>query len=372
MSKRSANGVIHLCSDRFLSPDKRAAAARLAIRENPRNLPSLARIGRPAPGTPIDRRARMAILTGVKWENGRTLRIAFIGGSAKVRSRVEEVAKEWEKHANIELKFDNSAKAEIRISFDPSDGSWSYMGTDALSIAKNRATMNYGWLEPDTPQVEYNRVVLHEFGHALGCIHEHSHPKNGIPWDKKAVYAYYKKTDGWPPAEVDDQVFARYSESETNFSEFDSKSIMLYPIPNELTIGDYEVGWNSSLSATDKAFIGRIYPKSEPESETIHVDGPLRKAAIGSLGEEDRFSFKVSKAGRFEVQTKGKTDVVLMLLGPDSDTRLVAEDDDSGAGHNPRIREMLMPGTYYARVRHYSKKGMGTYEIGASTLPLTP
>ena len=36
--------------------------------------------------------------------------------------------------------------------------------------------MNYGWLEPDTSTREYQRVVRHEFGHALGMIHEHQNP----------------------------------------------------------------------------------------------------------------------------------------------------------------------------------------------------
>jgi len=37
-------------------------------------------------------------------------------------------------------------------------------------------TMNYGWLKDDTDDVEYRRVVIHEFGHALGAIHEHQNP----------------------------------------------------------------------------------------------------------------------------------------------------------------------------------------------------
>jgi hypothetical protein len=53
--------------------------------------------------------------------------------------------------------------------------------------------MNYGWLLANTPDQEYSRVVLHEFGHALGAIHEHQHPAAGIPWDKPKVYEYYAR-----------------------------------------------------------------------------------------------------------------------------------------------------------------------------------
>jgi hypothetical protein len=370
MKANRAGGVIKLCSDRTLSLAQLERAARLARREDPRNVPSVSRIGRTLPGTPPNRPARMALLTSTRWKPGRTLRVAFMGGAAKVRSKIESFAKQWEKHANLQFDFDNGSNAEIRIAFDENDGSWSYLGNQALAIAKSKPTMNYGWLEPDTSDDEYSRVVLHEFGHALGCVHEHEHPAHGIPWDKPKVYEYYKKTDGWTKEEVDEQVFSHYSKSETNFSQFDPKSIMLYAIPDELTIGSYSVGWNKALSSNDKQFIATMYPGTIPAPTELTVDGPALKAAIGSRGEEDTYTFRVPKTGRFEVKTDGKTDLVLMLLGPDSETRVVAEDDDSGYGRNPRIREVLIPGTYHVRARHYSKKGTGKYEIKVRSLKL--
>lgn len=370
MKGKRTNGVIKLCSERPLSLVQMERAARLARKENPRNVPSVSRIGRVLPGTPPNRPARMALLTSTRWKPGRTLQIAFMGGAAKVRSKIESFAKQWEKHANIELDFNNSSKAEIRVAFDPNDGSWSYLGNQALVIPKSKATMNYGWLEPNTPDDEYSRVVLHEFGHALGCVHEHQHPANGIPWDKPKVYDYYEQTDGWSKEEVDEQLFGRYSKTETNFSDFDPKSIMLYAIPDELTIGSYSVGWNRTLSTNDKQFIARMYPGATASPTELTVGAPAEKAAIGSYGEEDLYRFEVPQTGRFEVKTSGKTDLVLMLLGPDSESRLVAEDDDSGYGLNPRIREVLIPGTYYVRARHYSKKGKGEYAIGVKKLKL--
>ncbi|WP_437321271.1 matrixin family metalloprotease [Sorangium sp. So ce385] len=40
--------------------------------------------------------------------------------------------------------------------------------------------MNFGWLTLESTQADVESVVLHEFGHALGLIHEHQHPENGI------------------------------------------------------------------------------------------------------------------------------------------------------------------------------------------------
>jgi serralysin len=60
----------------------------------------------------------------------------------------------------------------------------------------------------------------------------------------------------------DANVFKRYKKSEVHFTQqHDPKSIMQYPVPNELTIGDFEIGWNTELSEMDKIFIAKMYPK---------------------------------------------------------------------------------------------------------------
>ena len=67
--------------------------------------------------------------------------------------------------------------------------------------------------------MELKRVVIHEFGHAIGCVHEQSSPSINIPWDKEKVYAYYKSRIGWDKAKVDHNVFNRYTQSEVFFTE---------------------------------------------------------------------------------------------------------------------------------------------------------
>jgi serralysin len=195
------------------------------------------------------------------WSPGRVLTVSFIGGEKVVKDRIIKHAKIWMDHTSIELDFKPAKNkvADIRIAFDMNDGSWSYVGTDNLSIEQDQPTMNYGWLTPTTGDEEYRRTVLHEFGHALGCAHEHSNPKGGIPWDKKKAYAYYMQ-QGWSKEEVDEQVFKKYGKNIVRATKVDKQSIMMYPIPNEITIGDYAVGWNNDLSENDKAFIAKLYP----------------------------------------------------------------------------------------------------------------
>ena len=65
---------------------------------------------------------------------------------------------------------------------------------------------------------------------------------------------------GWSKEKVDEQVFKKYSKSIVRATKVDKKSIMMYPIPNDITTGDFEVGWNNDLSDIDKQFIGKLDP----------------------------------------------------------------------------------------------------------------
>ena len=47
--------------------------------------------------------------------------------------------------------------------------------------------MNLGWIHDSKSEDELRSVVLHEFGHALGAVHEHESPYASIPWNKEKV-----------------------------------------------------------------------------------------------------------------------------------------------------------------------------------------
>ncbi|MCK4618800.1 MAG: PPC domain-containing protein [Desulfobacterales bacterium] len=81
-------------------------------------------------------------------------------------------------------------------------------------------------------------------------------------------------------------------------------------------------------------------------------------------GRKDCYKFIVAEEGRYTVETEGRTDLVMALYGPDSETKLIARDDDSGTGWNAKIAADLSPGMYYVRVEHYnSQSGTGAYSI---------
>lgn len=310
-------------------------------------------------------RPRAAVERLKLWENGRRLRVKFLDGIPEVQSKVEAIAKEWETIANLTLDFVNSGSAEIRISFAEQGFSWSTVGTDALIESSSKPTMNYGWLEPSTSLREYQRVVRHEFGHALGMIHEHQNPaaQGQIPWDKEKVYAYYAQ-QGWSREDVDFNIFEVYSADSTNHSAFDPTSIMEYAVPDSLTVGSYSIGWNTTLSATDIEFMRRQYPKGSLGMVELVVGAAQTNADLSTGGEVDTYHFNVAAAATFIMTTAGPGDTVLTLHGPNDPGAILAWDDDRGRGLNARIVRKLFPGSYWLSVRHKDSTATGVYTVG--------
>lgn len=193
------------------------------------------------------------------WANGKTLRFRFLGGSPALRQRIEQVAQEWTQYANIKFVFDDSPDAEIRIGFDRG-GTWSFIGTDALAVPRNRPTMNFGWFTQSTPEVELRRTVLHTFGQVLGLINEHLNPNANIPWNKEAIYRVFAgPPNNWSRAQVDANFFATYR---GKYRAFDPQSVMMYAFPKEIFTDPTfpNAGGGPQLSDSDMRFIRELYP----------------------------------------------------------------------------------------------------------------
>ena len=205
---------------------------------------------------------RAAFERGKLWPLGATLRVAFLDGSEAQHEIVRRFAPTWSKYASIRFDFVNNQNPDIRITFDPNDGSWSYIGLDCRTIPRSAPTMNLGWQDEG--------VVLHEFGHTLGMIHEHQNPTGGIKWNKEAVYRDLSgPPNNWDKATIDNNMFAVYDRDQVNSTQVDKFSIMLYAVPKEWTLDGFSSKPNEVLSGTDKKFIGdpRNYPLTGPRAQ---------------------------------------------------------------------------------------------------------
>jgi len=205
---------------------------------------------------------KAALLLGAKWPSGSQITIRFLDGDAAIQERVKSVARTWTDLTNLRFIWTTRAPTDIRIAFMPGNGSWSYLGTQCRNIPEPKPTMNYGWLTADSSDDEVRRVVLHEFGHAVGLIHEHQSPSGGgIKWNVAAVVADLGgPPNNWDRATIENNMFAKYKDVAAT-QDVDATSIMMYPIPKTWTLDGTEAGLNTELSENDIAFIKKQYPR---------------------------------------------------------------------------------------------------------------
>jgi serralysin len=346
------------CVDIVLPPELLGRAAAAAIKENPMNLTHASGV-RPQVTHGVAP-AHMALFAGRRWTPGRVLKCRFMMPTTpRVANMVIQMAKEWEQYANITFDFGDDWPADIRIGFMQGQGSWSMYGTDAITAPQNQITMNLGWFNDSTPDEEFRRTTVHEFGHALGCIHEHSSPGGNIIWNKPVVYDYYWRSQGWQPQQVDEQVFMKYSADMTNFTQLDPLSIMMYPIPPGFA--NITVGWNTDLSETDKQMIAYMYPRGGQSLSPMKMNSPV-EAALESAGDEHRYEFNVQDDGTYEINAKGLKGANLSLIDLSSRAPHVVAHHQV---QEEKFETMLTAGKYIVRVQHINPEKSKKYELSA-------
>lgn len=296
---------------------------------------------------------RAVFLLGKAWPTGSAIHCAFLGGTSAQHDEVIRGAERWTEHANLKLAWGNVQGSHIRVTFDRNDGAWSYLGKDCLGIPANVATMNLGWQD--------GGVIEHEWGHALGMVHEHQNPRgNPLLWNREAVIASLSGPPNyWTIPQIEHNVLGRYSLGQTNGSAFDPDSVMLYAFPASWTANGASTRANAEMSALDAEWMRRVYPGRVSASPELPVGPAPVAASIGRSGEEDHYVFQVLEAGQYIVETLGSTDVVLSVLASDS---MIASDDDSGEDSNARLELNLAAGAYRVSVRHYGT-GTGEYRV---------
>jgi len=177
------------------------------------------------------------------------------------------------------LPDERYTQSDIRVTFHAPSGSWSMVGTDADTVSRTEATMNFGWL--DSNEASPGGVILHEFGHAMGLVHEHSTSKFPFRWDREAVIEELTAPpNDWTEAQIDLNVFDIIDSQllSHDSSEYDGDSIMGYAFPARYFQQEPGEGYQSPpangieaksrYSSTDIATLRRLYPKSDVTSVT--------------------------------------------------------------------------------------------------------
>ena len=317
---------LRLCVDRIVPDEKQRVGSSIesSLQDAATLLEQLPELDAREPGGLL----RAALAVPKRWPGGTTIKCRFLDGSPTQQRRTEAWAHTWEQYADIKFKFVTTTDEQIRISFSE-EGSWSALGTDALNetyFPKHQPTMNYGWLLDDTDDAEYERVVVHEFGHALGLIHEHQNPDptQALEWNVDEVYRVFSGPPNyWSKEQIDHNILQRYSTQQMQFTKFDIKSIMLYSFPGSLFTNGVGTPENTTLSDLDKTFIGRTYgtPGGAPTTERLlkltspymrgHdvevVQEQLNDAGAGPIGVDGIYGPATASAVRRFQQANGLT-----------------------------------------------------------------
>lgn len=163
------------------------------------------------------------------------------------------VIQKLQPYVGVRFKFVDSGGL-VRIALNNSGGSNSLLGTVCRLAKPTDSTMSLGWLS--------SSVILHEFGHVLGMIHEHQSPfGETIQWNIPAVLKWSRLTNNFTDTETCTNIISKEPKALIyNGSNYDPKSIMHYYYPRELTKNNTESFENIKLSDLDKEWLNKIYP----------------------------------------------------------------------------------------------------------------
>jgi hypothetical protein len=256
------------------------------------------------------------------WNPGSTVTVAFNGGTPDLRRRIVDTIKPWTGVANLAMDFgsgppsgnfrdwsntDRSFAAEIRISFDQG-GYWSLIGRDGSDdslIKPNQPSMNFGGFTKQLPR-DWQAIVLHEFGHAIGFGHEHQNAvgpcEAEFRWDNEPGYVetrdiygqfvhdnknrwpgIYTLLEGppnkWSKDQIDFNLRQLPNTSDWRFSDFDKLSIMKYYFDSAFFKNGKGSGCygeeNLTLSAQDRKAAAETYPRNPSDAKSV-LDAQLK------------------------------------------------------------------------------------------------
>jgi len=322
------------------------------------------------------RRARLILSLSRAWVNGTTLTYYFFDEPKKwsankaQKEAVRNAFMTW-KEVGIGLNFHEVSNAEdaiIKIGFDQSDGSWSYVGRDCIDHASNpnERTTNYGW---DLTTPHGNDTALHEIGHILGFHHAHQNQRAGIVWNEEEVYRRLGGSPNFWPREVTHwNIIRKIPLASAIGTDWDKDSIMQYAFESGMinTPEEYQDNPlipNPGLSPIDIQTIKSLYPEVEPDIPELNEFES--RAFNVSPGDQLNFHIETKENRKYTIQTFGTLDTIMVLFeDKDGTEEYISADDDSGQDFNSQITTRLHKGKkYIVRLRLFYAENQGRGSI---------
>ena len=207
------------------------------------------------------------------WPTQSELNVVFLDGSLKMREKVKRYALSWLQNSSLSLKFFNDIHhapemTHIRISFSSHTGS--QLGDHGDYYSHDSTLLLNQLNQKDLPEIMKKRIVLHEFGHALGFEHEYRNPK--WPYGSVAINEHINKCVprmqkiGYTQTKAENKcldINQPLTKALVNSTIYDEFSIMNYPQKILLKDGSYKnISEINKLSALDKLAIERWYGKN--------------------------------------------------------------------------------------------------------------
>lgn len=324
-----------------------------------------------------------------RWSQDR-IRVHFMNFANSLGPIVLRTVEEWSSWAKLDFVPEtNPRNADIRVNFVRRAGHWSYVATDARSIPLNEATMNLDMSSLDINNEANQGVILHEFGHVLGQVHEHSSAAstiNFLPAEQLVEFFRGSGVEGLEAVRLN--VTRRYTSAELiRFSDFDPRSVMTYFIPPHLTRDGRGLNVNTILSSKDKEYAVRMYPgrrpltdvpggdldpgsteTTQPTEITLGADPVEGKLSAGKTVEL-KLTVPSGQAGSIVIKTSGTTAVMLKITNSFGTDVTPADKPSHGSPDlmNEVISMTLATGEYKVAVSHPSPRGGGYFKIQAKT-----
>ncbi|KAJ7209191.1 hypothetical protein GGX14DRAFT_697875 [Mycena pura] len=207
------------------------------------------------------------------WPCGGNINYSYVGGTANQKAKVDQTISDWYPYANIKFTAVDQGE-DVRISFTTSIPGISYssVGTanqQFTTYTQSTITINLAAISDDTTMtVSQRAIILHEFGHVLGLVHEHATPSTMTNEGLSLVEGIGSVmiSEALIPFQATNWSALYATTGISNYAAPDLTSIMKFFTSYKNINPEMYIPPSFDLSDMDKAYMVIVYPRSAPLS----------------------------------------------------------------------------------------------------------